>query len=61
MDEKKLTETIELLQELIRNECVNPPGNEMKNIKTIAKFLENKGIVCKIFESTPNRGNLIAR
>ncbi|HUT80579.1 MAG TPA: M20/M25/M40 family metallo-hydrolase [Candidatus Bathyarchaeia archaeon] len=61
MNEAIFTETIELLQELIRNECVNPPGSELKSIKTIESFLKRKGIDCEIFESAPNRGNLIAR
>ncbi|NHJ87909.1 MAG: M20/M25/M40 family metallo-hydrolase [Asgard group archaeon] len=61
MEEADIRETIELLQELIRNECINPPGNELKNIKTIETFLKRKGIECEIFESAPNRGNLIAR
>jgi len=56
-----LDETIELFQELIKNKCVNPPGNEMKSIKTIEKFLKSKGIKCEIFESAPNRGNLVAK
>ncbi|MHA1557530.1 MAG: M20/M25/M40 family metallo-hydrolase [Candidatus Heimdallarchaeota archaeon] len=61
MNDLNIDETITLLQELVRNECVNPPGNEMVNIKSIEKFLEKKGIECKIFESDKNRGNLIAR
>jgi len=60
MEEKINKETIKLLQDLIKNACVNPPGNEMKSIKTIEKFLSNKGISCQIYESAPNRGNLIA-
>ena len=51
MNDQILDETIALLQELIQNECVNPPGNEMKSIITIKNFLEKKGIECKIFES----------
>ncbi len=57
----ELDEAVELFQELIRNKCVNPPGNEMKSIKTIEKFLKNKGINCEIFESASNRGNLVAK
>ncbi|MHA1433118.1 MAG: M20/M25/M40 family metallo-hydrolase [Candidatus Heimdallarchaeota archaeon] len=61
MEEKLLNESVELLQELVRNKCINPPGDEMKSIKTVKKFLTDKGISCQIFESAPNRGNLIAR
>ncbi|MHA1366345.1 MAG: M20/M25/M40 family metallo-hydrolase [Candidatus Heimdallarchaeota archaeon] len=61
MEEKLLDETIKLLQELVKNKCINPPGDEMKSIKTVEKFLTDKGISCQVFESAPNRGNLIAR
>ena len=40
MNDLNINETITLLQELIRNECVNPPGNEMVNIKSIEKLFE---------------------
>ncbi len=53
-------ETYQLLTELIQNKCVNPPGDEMKSIKTIEKFLKKKNISCKVFESAENRGNLVA-
>lgn len=61
MNEKTLNEATKLLQELIQNKCVNPPGNEMKSIITIEKYLKSKGVKCKIYESAPKRGNLIAR
>ncbi|MHA1550781.1 MAG: M20/M25/M40 family metallo-hydrolase [Candidatus Heimdallarchaeaceae archaeon] len=60
MESKYIEETYQLLIELIQNKCVNPPGNEMRSIKTIEKFLKNKGVSCKIFESKKNRGNLVA-
>lgn len=53
-------ESIKLLQELIRNECVNPPGNEMKSIQSVANFLESYGVEHEIFESAEDRGNLLA-
>ncbi|NHJ05704.1 MAG: M20/M25/M40 family metallo-hydrolase [Candidatus Heimdallarchaeota archaeon] len=61
MNKQLLEETIELLQKLVQNKCVNPPGNEIKNIMTISDFLKSKGIDCKIFNSSPTKGNLIAR
>ena len=60
MESKYIEETNQLLIELIQNKCVNPPGDEMRSIKTIEKFLKNKGVSCKIFESKKNRGNLVA-
>ncbi|MBN1328398.1 MAG: M20/M25/M40 family metallo-hydrolase [Candidatus Heimdallarchaeota archaeon] len=60
MDDLNFIEAIELLQELIQNQCINPPGNELKSIKSIENFLRKNDIECEIFESAPNRGNLIA-
>jgi acetylornithine deacetylase/succinyl-diaminopimelate desuccinylase-like protein len=54
-------ETCELLTKLIQNKCVNPPGNEMRSIKTIEQFLGDRGINSQVFESAPNRGNLVAK
>jgi acetylornithine deacetylase/succinyl-diaminopimelate desuccinylase-like protein len=61
MSDNSLKDTINLLSELIQNKCVNPPGNEMKSIKSIQNRLKNHGIESKIFESAPNRGNLVSR
>jgi len=52
---------IELLSELIRNRCVNPPGDEMRSIDTVRRFLRRRGIDCMVYESAPGRGNLVAR
>ncbi|MHA1346685.1 MAG: M20/M25/M40 family metallo-hydrolase [Candidatus Heimdallarchaeaceae archaeon] len=60
MEDKYIEETYQLLTKLIQNKCVNPPGDEMKSIRTIEKFLKNKGVSCKVFESKKNRGNLVA-
>ncbi|MHA1766934.1 MAG: M20/M25/M40 family metallo-hydrolase [Promethearchaeota archaeon] len=59
--EKDVNESVQLLSKLIKNRCVNPPGNEIVNLKTIEAYLKSKGIDCQIFESAPNRGNLLAR
>ena len=56
-----LDESINLLSKLIQNQCVNPPGTELVNIKTIGEYLSSKGIEHQIFESAPNRGNLWAK
>jgi acetylornithine deacetylase/succinyl-diaminopimelate desuccinylase-like protein len=53
-------EIVELLRNLIRNRCVNPPGGEMRSIQTINHFLESYGIQAEVFESAPERGNLLA-
>ncbi len=59
--ENDVNESVQLLSKLIQNKCVNPPGNEIANLKTIESHLKSKGIECQIFESAPNRGNLLAR
>ncbi|MFW9916490.1 MAG: M20/M25/M40 family metallo-hydrolase [Candidatus Thorarchaeota archaeon] len=61
MDDSTIEETANLLVKLIQNKCVNPPGNEMRSIKTIEAFLTEKSIDCQIFESAPDRGNLVAK
>jgi acetylornithine deacetylase/succinyl-diaminopimelate desuccinylase-like protein len=61
MENTSLKETTSLLSELIQNKCVNPPGNEMKSIKTVQRTLHEHGIESQVFESAPNRGNLVAR
>ena len=35
LEKKLLDETCDLLSKLIQNKCVNPPGDEIKSIKTI--------------------------
>jgi len=54
-------DTISLLSELIQNKCVNPPGDELKSIKTVQRTLQEHGIESQVFESAPNRGNLVSR
>jgi acetylornithine deacetylase/succinyl-diaminopimelate desuccinylase-like protein len=61
LENTSLNEAISLLSELIRNKCVNPPGNEIKSIKTVQRVLHEHDIESQVFESAPNRGNLVAR
>lgn len=61
MDPSLVEETCNLLTKLIHNKCVNPPGNEMRSIKTIEAFLAERDITCQVFESAPDRGNLVAK
>ena len=61
MEDASLWETVSLLSELIRNRCVNPPGNEMNSIRTVQRVLEEHGVEARVFESAPDRGNLVAR
>jgi len=49
------------LQDLLRINTTNPPGNELAGAKYLAKILDGEGIRSEIFESTPGRGFLVAR
>ncbi|MCY3640136.1 MAG: hypothetical protein OXH37_03895, partial [Gammaproteobacteria bacterium] len=58
-------ETIELLQQLIRNACVNDgtveSGEEVRNSDLLETFLEGAGVDVESFESEPGRRSLVAR
>ncbi len=54
-------DTVALLQTLVRNKCVNPPGDELRSIHTIRDYLTKHNIDCQVYESDSNRGNLVAR
>ena len=55
------SDSINWLQQLIRINTTNPPGNELVAAKYIAGILDKEGIRSEIFESTPGRGFLVAR
>jgi len=54
-------EALVWLQDLIRINTTNPPGNEIVAAKYIADVLKREGIPSEIFESPPGRGFLVAR
>jgi acetylornithine deacetylase/succinyl-diaminopimelate desuccinylase-like protein len=58
-------QSIELLQTLIRNRCVNDgtpgSGQETRNADTLRSFLGAGGFDVQTFEPTPGRGSLVAR
>jgi len=54
-------ETVELLQELIRLDTVNPPGNETRAAELLRSYLEDNGVRCELFAKVPERANLVAR
>jgi acetylornithine deacetylase/succinyl-diaminopimelate desuccinylase-like protein len=51
----------DLLQNLIRFNTTNPPGNEMECIRYIANLLEEAGITPLLLARDPRRPNLVAR
>lgn len=66
MASKDLTgETVELLQQLIRNRCVNDgtaeSGFETRSCDTLQQFLGSTGLDMQHYEPTPGRGSLVAR
>lgn len=51
----------DLLQELIRFNTVNPPGNEGPALEHIMSFLDPVGWDCRFLAKVPERPNLVAR
>ncbi len=49
------------MQEYLRIDTTNPPGNEMKAVAFYKKILDQEGIENRTFEYTPGRGDLWAR
>ena len=49
------------LQDLIRLDTTNPPGNEIQCAEYIADVLIREGIPSTVTESKPGRGNVVAR
>jgi acetylornithine deacetylase/succinyl-diaminopimelate desuccinylase-like protein len=54
-------ETAGLLQELIRLDTVNPPGNETAAAEHLRRYLERSGVECELYAKVPDRANLVAR
>src|SRR5256885_13376335 len=54
-------EVTELLQELIRVDTTNPPGNETAAAELLRDYLEASGAEVEIYARVPERGNLVAR
>ena len=54
-------EVTQLLQELIRLDTVNPPGNETAAAELLRGYLEPFGVECVLYARVPERANLVAR
>jgi acetylornithine deacetylase/succinyl-diaminopimelate desuccinylase-like protein len=54
-------EGIKFLGELVKIDTSNPPGNEVRAAEYIKRVLSAEGIPSQIFESSPGRGNIVAR
>ena len=56
-----LDDTVAILQDLVRLDTSNPPGNETLVAEYAKELLETEGIPGEIFALDPARGNLVAR
>jgi acetylornithine deacetylase/succinyl-diaminopimelate desuccinylase-like protein len=54
-------EATELLQELIRVDTVNPPGNETRAAELLREYLGDHGVESELHAKVPERANLVAR
>ena len=54
-------EATSLLQELIRLDTVNPPGNETQAAELLRDYLVESGVESELYGRTPERSNLVAR
>ncbi len=65
MTEPRGDETVELLQALIRNECVNEgteeSGQEIRNADLLTDYLEGAGLDVERYHAAPGRTSLVAR
>ena len=52
---------VEWLQEYLRIDTTNPPGNELQAANFFKKMLDNEGIENQVFEYQPGRADLWAR
>jgi len=55
-----LKEAVQYLQEYIRINTVNPPGNEMEGARFFRSIFDSESVPCQVFEPSPGRGNLLA-
>ncbi len=54
-------ETVKMLQEYLRIDTSNPPGNELKTAEFFKKLFDSAGIENTVFEYAPERANIYAR
>jgi acetylornithine deacetylase/succinyl-diaminopimelate desuccinylase-like protein len=54
-------EVTTLLQELLRIDTTNPPGNETAAAELLRDYLETNRVHCELYAKVPDRANLVAR
>lgn len=60
-EEERLREIKKLLKDMIRNKCVNPPGNELRSLRTLKEYFDAHRVECQVFKSDEERGTLYAK
>jgi acetylornithine deacetylase/succinyl-diaminopimelate desuccinylase-like protein len=55
------TEVVTLLQDLLRVDTTNPPGNETACALVLRDYFADRGIESTLLEEVPGRGNLVVR
>lgn len=55
-----LKEATHYLQEYLRIDTVNPPGNEVEGARFLKNIFDAESIPCQVFEPSPGRGSLLA-
>ena len=65
MADSTTLEVTDLLQQLIRNACVNDgtpaSGGELRSVDLLADYFEGSGLDMERYEPEPGRGNLVVR
>jgi len=67
MDDALTAQTVELLQQMIRNQCVNDgtveSGQEVRTVDLLRAYLEGSGLDIEVYEppGAPGRASLVAR
>jgi acetylornithine deacetylase/succinyl-diaminopimelate desuccinylase-like protein len=54
-------DAVEWLRDYIRVNTINPPGNEIAGARFLGSILDAEGIGYEVIESSPGRGNIVAR
>ncbi len=52
---------VDLCQRLLRIDTTNPPGNELEAAELLATELSEAGLVPRVLQSAPKRGNVVVR
>ncbi|MEA2343394.1 MAG: hypothetical protein QOF63_1563, partial [Thermoanaerobaculia bacterium] len=56
-----ITPELALLQQYVRIDTSNPPGNELPGARFLAGLIEKAGVHAEIIESAPRRASVYAR